>query len=207
MQRKKLIILSISLLTASIFSNNALALGTFSRACQFAKIPVGMQTVAAAFFYALGAPSYVLDLPNKLHTANFILESITADYGRTRYFLFASRLVYTQYDSKFMGDHWIAYYKFRDRVDSQWTAESISQAMQNNPEFSPYYHNRGLLYSARAGASEIIEELGSVDGHYLVIGRHWYYDPLSKSVVTLPESRSNNCNITNMGFGTGLFNR
>src|SRR5262245_54254699 len=79
------------------YTGSCFALGAVSRACNFYWIPVGAQTVAARFFYALGADEFVLSLPNAdvaTQAQYWINESLTTDYGSVRYYLFAVRNLY-----------------------------------------------------------------------------------------------------------------
>ena len=77
--------------------DTAFALGQVSRACQFSTIPSELKPVAAAFFYAVGADADVLTLPAQtrdVQATKWVLESLTTDYGRVRYMLFATRVLY-----------------------------------------------------------------------------------------------------------------
>jgi hypothetical protein len=198
------------------YMNSASALGQLSRACQFYTIPSELKPIAAAFFYALGADADVLTLPAQsaqVQATKWVLESLTTDYGRVRYLLFATRIVYGGTGVNL--DTGLLNYTRQRYLDmsSQWTSEQISDAMKADPKFSYYYLNRGILASARAGNPKIVDtmpytEPTAIDAlAYLVVGYHWYYDPVGKQVVRLADSQANTCNLRNMGLGTGLFDR
>lgn len=197
------------------YENSALALGQVSRACQFSTIPSELKPVAAAFFYAVGADADVLTLPAQTRNAQatkWVLESLTTDYGRVRYMLFATRVLYAKGGYK-QSTNQVVYINQNQPISSQWTAEQISDAMMADPKFSNYYLNRGVLYSARAGNPKIVDtnQYTTADAesalNYLVVGYHWYYDPVGKNIVRLADSQANTCNLGNLGLGTGLFNR
>ena len=184
------------------------ALGTLSRACQFSRIPYGTQTIAAKFFRAIVAPATVLDLPAQSlqdQSKYWILESLTTDYYQVRYYLFASSLVYG--NSSISSDGGTYYYNFLYRRDSPWAAQAISDAMKADPDFAPFYVNRGNYYSVRAGESSIVEYKGiSSANSYYVIGKHSYFDAVGGKVqINLPDTRAIDCNLGNWGFG--LFDR
>lgn len=154
------------------------------------------------FFVALGADPANLDLPNapdSLQRSRYILESLTTDYGRVRYFLYASSAHY-YYASTNVGTLW---YNFRT-MKTTWTAQQVSDALKVHPTFQPYYYNRGLLYSARAGSSGILEEF-SPTIQFKVRGRHYFYDPSTKQATELPQTQATNCNLAN--WGIELFDR
>lgn len=199
-----------------LFMNSACALSQLSRACQFYSIPTELKPVAAAFFYALGADADVLTLPAQsaqTQANKFILESLTTDYGRVRYLLFASRVVYASTGVIYSTNLRIYSRSRTYDMNSQWTSEQISDAMKADPKFSYYYLNRGVLTSARAGHPKIIESITNAgtdtygSQQFMVTGLHWYYDPVGKQIVRLPDSQANTCNLGNIGLGTGLFDR
>ncbi|MGW8392458.1 hypothetical protein [Pseudoduganella sp. HUAS MS19] len=185
-----------------LFAQNANALGQFSRSCRFSEIPFGLQNVSARFFYAVGGPEYVKTLPQKSEAEQAkyrILESLTTDYTRFRYLLFAMSWVLDRGGAN--GD-WRQIAEYR----SIWTAESINAAMEVDPYFRPYYLNRQWLFSARAG-SPLIAEWWPGDGQALVLGAHFYYDLAGKRTVRLPDSMAVDCNLSDFGLGLGLWGR
>lgn len=184
------------------WSQQASALSGVSRACRFGDLPTGSKTVAANFFVALGADPANLDLPNapdSVQRSRYILESLTTDYGRVRYFLYASSAHY-YYASTTYGNLW---YNFRT-MKTTWTAQQVSDALKVHPTFQPFYYNRGLLYSARAGSSGILEEFPA-HMQFKVRGRHYFYDLSTKQATELTPTQATNCNLAN--WGIELFDR
>ncbi|MQA40661.1 hypothetical protein [Rugamonas aquatica] len=195
--------LIISIAALLIPCGDVLALGAVSRACQFSQIPTGMKNLAVRFFKAVGADDWVLSLPGKsndIQNKYWILESLTTDYGRAKYYLYADSSVYgyMDYIESPWYHNWIHYTTY---VSEKWTAETVSQALKLNPDFSPYYANRGDLYSARAGNPGIVEEVRFGFQKFVVMGEHFYFDPATQVTVRLKETRANDCNIPNLGFG------
>lgn len=193
--------------------NDANALGRVSRACQFSSLSSELKPLAAAFFFALGADADILVLPsqsNDYQQTKWILEALTTDYGSPRYLLFATRIIYF---ANLTIDSTVTYYRMRSLdLSSQWTSQQISDAMKADPKFSYYYLNRGILSSARAGNPKIVETLdysylGYGSQQFMVVGYHWYYDPVGKRVVRLADTQTNSCNLPDIGYGTGLFDR
>lgn len=193
--------------------SQAHALGSVSRACRFDQIPIDLQRAASLFFYAIGADTDVLVLPLRdadTQSQYWILESLTTDYGNVRYYLFSARIVYewVELQAGQNGSGEIVGYKFRDRLDSAWTQQQISAAMRASPEFAPFYLNRQLLYSARAGSPKIVERLGAdAVRHFLVKGRHRAVDAQSGALVNVSDSQANTCNLSDLGIGTSLMDR
>lgn len=183
-------------------AQQASALSGVSRACRFADLPTLAKPVAAKFFVALGADQSNLDLPgaaDSVQRGRYILESLTTDYGRVRYFLYASSAHY-YYASTNFGPLW---YNFRI-MKTVWTAQQVADALKVHPTFQPYYYNRQLLYSARAGASHIVEEF-SPTMQFKVRGRHYFYDASTKRATELQPSSATDCNLAN--WGIELFDR
>lgn len=206
-------IIKLAVLTVSLaVTLNASALGQVSRACSFAEIPSNVKKQVSLFFYALGADSSVLRLPFRELTEQseyWINESLTTDYGSVRFYLFASRLLYSWGHVDFNdGPGMTNGYKFWNRVDSYWTPSMLSNALKADPNFSPFYANRQLLYSVRAGSPSIVERLGRHEKyHYLVEGRHWYLDPSNGSMVPLASTEAIDCNTADLGIGTHIMDR
>jgi hypothetical protein len=184
------------------FAQPVNALSGLSRACRVGDFPTGSKNIAAQFFVALGAdPTNVNlpDAPDSVQRTRYILESITTDYGRVRYFLYATSAQYYKADT-YLGPLW---YNFRT-MKTTWTAQQVSDAVKVHPTFQPFFYNRGLLYSARAGASGIIEEFKG-PWQFKVRGRHYFYDPATKVATELQPSSATDCNLTN--WGVELFDR
>jgi hypothetical protein len=182
---------------------NAFAIGAVSRACQFNKIPTPFRAPAVLFFYALGAPSSVLRLPDADDTTkakSWILESITTDYVETRYYLYAQADIYFYNNND--RNEWS---KLNTYVSPGWGASRISRAMMQDDRFKIYYSNRGQLYSVRAGHPEIVSTM-SLYTAYGVVGGHWYYDPSSKRTYSMQDTFAFDCNLTDWGFEkNGMF--
>lgn len=210
--RKIAIISSVIIFFA--LAGDAFALGAVSRACRFDDIPRGTKNFAARFFYAIGAPRSVLsipDLPSEDQREKFILEAITTDYLRARYWLYAAASVsaFLPADPR-AGQYYDKWDFVWTRYSPDWTPRQISDAMRASPYFAPYYLNRQVLFSSRAGDPEIVVDMESwVDsGHtmFRVKGYHYYYDPASKIVAQLPDTIATDCNLPNLGLSTP-FNR
>lgn len=201
-----------ALATSLATSFDAYALGQVSRACSFAEIPSNVKKQISLFFYALGADSSVLRLPFRElseQSEYWINESLTTDYGSVRYYLFASRLLFEWGPVRFNdGPGTTDGYIFINRVNSSWTPATLANAMKANPNFSPFYANRQLLYSVRAGSPSIVERLGRHEKyHYSVEGRHWYLDPANGSLVPLANTEAIDCNTADLGIGTHIMDR
>lgn len=190
-----------------LFVNYAFAVGGVSRACRFDTIPEGLKNISAAFFVALGAPNSVLDIPSlplEQQSNYYILESITTDYGHVRYWLFATSGQYlTVYHD------WDPNQPYRPELfrtfQTEWTAEQVSAVTTLNPKFASFFTNRGFLYSARAGSSEIVENMGGFNNRpypdrFHVVGRHYYFDPASKAMYEVARSKASDCNLKDWGF-------
>lgn len=202
LKKNRNVLLALSGVMLFAFAQQASALSGVSRACRFGDLPTGSKTIAANFFVLLGADPSNLDLPNapdSVQRSRYILESLTTDYGRVRYFLYASSAHY-YYASTYIGPLW---YNFRV-MKTTWTAQQVSDAVKVHPMFQPFYYNRGLLYSARAGAAGILEEFPA-GWQFRVKGRHYFYDPSTKVATELAPTSANDCNLTN--WGIELFDR
>lgn len=210
---RKCVITAITVLLTAI-AGNAHALGAVSRACRFDDIPFGTKWLAARFFYAAGAPRSVLtlrDLPSEDQRKNFILEAITTDYLRARYWLYAvasvSALQPWNPDTGQYYDKWDYVTTF---YSPSWIPQQISDAMRNDSFFAPYYANRQVLFSARAGDPKIVVDMSSwIDsGHtkFRVTGYHYYFDFANGVTNQLPNTVASDCNLPDLGANTP-FNR
>jgi len=183
---------------------DASALGQLSRACRFDTIPTGLKNISVRFFYALGAPESVKTLPqlDSFHQSYYwINESLTTDYLRARYYLYAMSwtIGYVEPNIQTLEEY-----------KSPWGAQLISQLMKADPYFAPYYVNRETLFSARAGDPEIVRyDMWKFQPvlDKLTLGAHFYYDPNSKQTTRLPNTSARDCNLSNWGIGTGLWGR
>lgn len=203
----------------SCVSSPSFALGQVSRACSFAQIDPVRKYVAKEFFKKIGVSPTIADSVYNSSLSEqgywWTLESLTFDWGQVRYYLFATSKVFVLTGI----DAFVYYYtSMRDRNNqlmeytSAWTAQQITQAMRNDPTFSPYYANREILYSARAGNPGILERFdASTPGTFLVQGKHWFYDDQMKVRTNLPDTQTTNCSLENMGnlssFGEGILDR
>lgn len=192
-----------------LVATEALALGAVSRACQFTKIPSPLRYTAGQFFASIGGDPYVAELSNKseFEQANYwIMESLTVDWLRARYYLYAQSAHYYRNPHPDANTYqmWMLYTSFYSKV---WTAETVSDALIADPRFSPWYANRGKLFSGRAGNDKIIENLGTYHTQRASYGTHYYYDPVSKVTARLPDTTAYDCNLGEWGFGKGIFDR
>ena len=111
------------------------------------------------------------------------VESITADYGRFRYWLlaYAGQYLNANYDR---------------RYDSAWDSYSL------------FDNNRGWMTSVRAGHNyrnqpsslELFENKGTGTGMFATYGVHWYYDPTVGRFEFVGSSLATNCNCLDFGF-------
>lgn len=194
-------------LAVSSAASNAYALGAVSRACQFSTIPFAIQGVASAFFIALGAEPAVGDLShNGLASRYWINEALTTDYFSARYYLYAAATVYSLRGSA--STYYNKWQWYSEHVSPNWRADTISPTVANDSRFSIYFANRGVLYSARAGMAKVGEFIDpTLHQRFVVKGKHWYYDPVSKVSSEMRETRAQDCNLQNWGRDTGLWDR
>ena len=77
--------------------------------------------------------------------------------------------------------------------------QRISDAMKNDPNFSPYYANRQIKTSVRAGNPAIYDQsLSSVhDNYYNVSGIHHAVDAVAGTLARRPDSETFDCNLAN----------
>lgn len=212
MTNKKLLVIT---LTAAL-SNNAFAVGAVSRACSFDKIPSSLQVTAAAFFMAIGGNRNVIqNLPYASQyekERHFILESLTTDYVNTRYYLYAQADIYfIGTSANYYPEYRNTYGLYKTYASPGWDAETVSQLVLQDSRFKIYFENRGPLYSARAGNTDIVERLDwspVVFKNFKVVGHHKYWDPVSKKPFDLPQTVAYDCNLTDFGvMHSGIFDR
>lgn len=190
-------------------SQNAFALGAVARACQFSTIPENLKGLAVTFFRAVGAPDSIRQLPGQPLSEQkkwWINEALTTDYFTVRYYLYAAADVYglNNVPASTYYRHWVSHEAYTSQA---WKANMIAEAMQRDPAFAIYYHNRGLVYSARAGDPRIAvqEDMAYFEG-FVTLGRHWYYDPVNKVPGTLKDTSAMHCNLKDFGLeNKGLF--
>lgn len=189
--------LRIALLFGSIaVCSDAYALAAFSRACRFDQIPIALQPVAAGFFSILGAPSWVLGLPtNREKDKYWILESITTDYTSTQYYLGAKHYVYQWHQGNYAG--WLQ----RATRESGLARDQLDSSVLTDEKWKIFTKNRMLLFSARAGSSDIVERPERLPGanpvfnRWRVVGEHYYFDPRLKVQLPLPGTVAVDCNL------------
>lgn len=195
------------LLTIAIVGD-ASALGAVSRACKFSTIPVILQPDAAAFFYTLGAPYNVFQLPvySSLASRWWINESLTVDWLSVKYYLYAYSVV-SAFHGQY-GSHPGQWRNFATYSSPGWRADTIDPSIKNHPKLGYFFANRALLYSARAGYQYIGHDADPlVYSTFSVVGSHYYYDPVSKVNGAMRATYATNCNLGNVGQDTGLFDR
>lgn len=203
---RRFIATGVLLLTAG----NVLALGMVSRACPVADIPSSMKLAALTLFEVIGdAPIGSLTRIrgyNQNEQYNWwVLESITTDYGSVRYYLFAENKAYRYDDFK------NAYFLEVGYKSPGWVAMAVSEETYKDSRFEIFFANRGFLYSARAGHKDIVQRWsrkspapGSTPLYkdfWWVLGQHYYYDPVAKTVGYLGNTFATDCNLGQWGFG------
>ncbi|MES2832458.1 MAG: hypothetical protein V4695_10745 [Pseudomonadota bacterium] len=165
-------------------------------------VPFDAQLLTTTFLVAVGAdPKYLYLYGSSLweQQSLWVLESLTTDYLRGRYFLWARSAVF-----KRMYDFGYPYWGLDKTYDSGWNAERLNDYIMTKDTFQIYLANRGWLYSARAGNPAIIERLRSyIDrpNEYRVYGQHAYYDPVAKTLGRLQDTSATSCNAGNLGLG------
>ena len=186
------------------YSVNASALGYFSRACRLSTVPPSLQAPALTLLYLVGASAAdTLTAPFYLLDYEWVLESITVDWGEARYWLFASSAVY--WETYYGSELWIS-------RSGPWSSDAWNNSILTDPRVSAYIFNNKLLgYSSRAGAKEIIEVEGrnlpsvhdgngQISGDYRVQGSHWLYDPELAFLRQISTTLARDCNLTQWGF-------
>jgi hypothetical protein len=155
-----------------------------------------LQTLAATFFSLLGAPSWVLGLPNHKEKHKYwILESITTDYMSTRFYLGARHTVYQWYQGNYQG--WLK----KINRDSGLAKDLLNESVLTDEKFSIFTKNRMLLFSARAGSPDIVERTEQIPGafpqfnRWRVVGHHYYYDPDRKQEMPFKQTVAEDCNL------------
>ncbi|RYF76867.1 MAG: hypothetical protein EOO22_00780 [Comamonadaceae bacterium] len=187
------------------------ALAGLSRACSMAELSDAyLLRPALGLFSYLGMPPKYLNLvsaPRDQLEKHWVMESIAADYGSLRYYLFAENRVYWHDINPRTGAE--ENIVFARNFKSPWAAQTLDPAMFPDSALSIFKFNRKILYSARAGHPDIIEQyirpLGYSNGfsyslpNPVVYGSHYFYDPASKQTGRLPNSLATNCNLRTWG--------
>jgi hypothetical protein len=186
----------------------ASALGKVSRACRISDIPLPIKREAMVGFEAIGnAPNgslvALISLPIETQRQYLVLESLTVDFYN-RYYLFSEANI-TQSWYPNLYDNARTYkvkYASPGFETQSWSAELKNYLNSSASQFS---FNRKILFSSRAGHSNIVQYWPNpVTGFlvwYEVIGRHFYYDPESKVQQDMGYSKANDCNLSDWGNG------
>ena len=197
----KRFVIALAVLSAS----SSFALGGLSRACNFRDIPPQLQSPALVLFAYLDMPQKYLDLPSRSEDEkkqHWILESITTDYGSLRYYLFVENEVY-----RLKGSQTNAEFFRVTGYRSPWAAQSLDPRIFPDSRLSVFNFNRGTLFSARAGHKDIVQFYSKtlswreVDW-FRVVGKHYYFDPVSKSQGYIGKSDATDCALSQWGFET-----
>jgi len=193
-------------------SCQAQALGWFSRSCRWSEIPASIAPIAAIVFEKIAEVDNSAILKEALNASQenkkkyLIAESITADYGMVRYFLFAeARLFYYAAEAKDGVRYPAAWQEAKRYPGSNWTARTLPTELTADTRLQIFYANRQLLYSARSGSPQIIEKAGwSIPDapQFRVLGTHSYYDPSAGALVNLGQSTATDCNFSQWGVET-----
>jgi len=195
------------------WSSSAYALGIFSRACsigELAQYGKAFTYAVLKFLELLGeAPRGSLtaisgastDRQNEYH----VLESITADYAEVRYYLYAANEIYRWQEGAIANTKGLgAFYKV-GAYKSGWNASDVAPELADDPDLI-FLHNRKYLYSARAGHPHIVTHWPKRNPPYrddfLVVGKHYYFEPRNKVWGYIGESRASNCNLTEWAIET-----
>ena len=185
----------------------ASALNGVSRACQFNQIPSPIRGPAIRLFnYVSTAPWGKFDgliYMSEAELAKYwILESITTDYLSTRYYLYAENRVYRSvYGPTGILEKFTLYANYSS---PGWTAESVPADAQSDSYLDIFFHNRGILTSARAGNPEVIANIVPLTRFgdlFFVYGNHYYYDSVNKTQSRIGLSAARDCNLSQWGFG------
>jgi hypothetical protein len=211
------ILLSLFLLFSYTFSYGV---SKVSRACNIADIPSNLRKPVLSLLEAIGeapigALTPIADFGNLVYTIPelrkyWVFESFTTDYLSNRYYLYAeAKLQRDWYD----GVKGLFYRDFKIYKSPGFDLRSISPETFNDVKFSSVFTNRGapILGNARAGHPNIVErwELPNNVGYYNgspvltyeIVGRHYYYNPLTKQIFDLGYSQAVDCNLSNLGLG------
>jgi hypothetical protein len=195
--------------------SSAFALGKVSRACRVSDIPAELKSAAMIAFEVMGSAPigslYTIPLlPIDLQRQHLILESLTVD-GYNRYYLFAEANV-TQYWWTSLQD--IHPQKRVIKYSSpSFEATSFSNELVNYlyGAASRFISNRTILISSRAGHPNIVQYWPNPTNEwtvwYEVIGRHYYYDPVSKLTKNMGYTKANDCNLSEWGNPFSLSDR
>lgn len=189
-----------------LFSAPAFALVGVSRACRFDLIPSILKAPAVLFFQMLGSNLPSLDtLPDKSlieQSEHWILESITADYGMVRYYLFVENRIY---ERRNRPDGSSTFPQVAEYSSPGWAAMMVRREVLEDSRLAVFFANRGIISSVRAGHPDIIQRFAPITPplprYFGVKGRHYYYDAVNKVVGRLNDTQATDCNLGQWGFG------
>jgi hypothetical protein len=182
-------------------STQAFALGQFSRACNLSTVPPETRDKMLFLALKIGSPFpnllAVSSLADEELARHWILESITTDWGEARYYLFAEADVYRiSFDKNYQIDFWQKETKYR----SHWDSKTMHPDMKYSTRVGDILkHNRGMLFSARAGDPHIIQRFGDSRLQIKVKGKHSIFNPREERPVQLSDTEAQNCNLTQWG--------
>lgn len=207
MSNFKKLIQSLILCLGTLAAFNTYGLAKFSRACPFADVPAALQAPVVLLFYAIGSaplskfsglPFLSTDEKYKYWT----LESITANYGSVKYYLYAETKAYRYYESS--NKHFLE----TGFTSNGWRSDTLPDSVLVDPDIKPLFANRGLgvFANARAGHPEIIQywsprRINAYRDFWTVLGQHYYFDALANDLTYLGQSRATDCNFFEWGVG------
>lgn len=134
----------------------------------------------------------------------WILESITTDYGKARYYLFAKARVYQTYYVNILRTNSFRW-EYRPTQSfylspNGWDSLTINPKMYGDKRLDIFFKNRQFWFSARAGHPSIVEKFNDTKSVLAVAGVHFYYNPKAKTTNRLPSSVAVDCNLSQWGF-------
>lgn len=186
-------------------SSSSFALGAVSRACFVSELSDNnLASPALLLFRYLGMPIHFYEVRNKSKRQQeeyAILESITTDYGLVRYYLFAASRAYKMFKDPFYGTtEWRPHAQY----ESQWGATTMDPEVLKDSRLAMFWHNRNITSSVRAGSPDFVEQISfrsdEMRARMVVTGKHWYWDPSTKTGGSLPDTTAFDCNLYEMGF-------
>ena len=200
----------------TLASQNSYAQTGFSRACRFSDVSSVLQQRVAKFsvdylaaptwiqYYAAATDPTIASYKQGI----WALESLTVDYIRTRYYLWASSVHYKNSPSEPT-----VFRPFRDYqapwATNAWNSAALAALLSSEYQIFDSNNQGKIAYSARAGAPNVWEMWVSYGlagdqpfyTKFKVFGAHYYWDPNSKQIVFIGTSTASDCN-----FGTwGIF--
>lgn len=177
-------------------SSNALALSSFSRACNMAELDsYGVLQPALYLFNRIGMPDAYLSIPQQSTVEKgkyWVNESFTLDVTNQPYlYLYTENRVYTAGGATVGGGatNTVKLYK---EYKSGYQSSRYSDLTLND-RLTYAITSRHLIFFARAGESGIIDYIPSAN-HVVVHGVHYAIDPLTTDRINVPATKTINCN-------------